>query len=345
MPALSQGHILVTGAAGFIGTWITKTLLDNNYRVRGTVRLDSEGLYLQDLFQSFQDSFTYAIVEDVVIPGCFDDLLDGIDGVVHAASPVAVADDPQELIRPAVQGTLGILQAAFKHGPSVKRIVITSSVGSITGDPPPSDSETQFLTENDWNTVSVPEVEKKGAQAAQNHKYRASKTLAEKAAWNFVKENQVNFDIITIHPVMVLGPILQPCAAPENLNLSVSEFWQTIQHPPNGRTDAELVKYRSNFVDVRDVAAAHLEALKRAEAGGERFIVGNGPYAWQDVLDALSSFPNIPRGQPFGGKGITPPTIHDSSKSKKVLGLKYRPLEESANDTFLSFLNRGWIQG
>ncbi|KAG8927530.1 methylglyoxal reductase (NADPH-dependent) gre2 [Tulasnella sp. 408] len=153
MPAvLPPAKVLVTGASGFIGAWVAKVLLERGFTVIGT---DPKGEYLKALFQQHENRFSYVIVPDVGKNGAFDEAVVGIDAVVHVASPVSLpAGDPQgeakrlwsnsqsvtptssEIIEPAVNGTLSILDGVKTHGTSVRRIVITSSKASIMNDKP-----------------------------------------------------------------------------------------------------------------------------------------------------------------------------------------------------------------
>ncbi|KAG8910072.1 methylglyoxal reductase (NADPH-dependent) gre2, partial [Tulasnella sp. 408] len=168
-----------------------------------TLRSDSKGKYLQNLFKDHGDRFSYVIVEDIAKEGAFDKAVVGVDAVQHTASPFHFkADDPKELIEPAVHGTVGVLESIKKYAPGVKRVVITSSVAAIVYD---KGREGVTYDESDWNTESPKEIEEKGRNAAGLHKYRASKVLAERAAWDFVEKNKesVAFDLVTVNPPMV----------------------------------------------------------------------------------------------------------------------------------------------
>ena len=125
-----------------------------------------------------------------------------------------------------MHGTTGILASALKHGAAVKRIVVTSSVAAvleILPDPP-------IFTENDWNTQAVVEVETKGKASSPADKYRASKTLAERAAWDFWSghKSEVGWDLVVLNPPFVFGPFLHEADSPENLNESAREFYDTV---------------------------------------------------------------------------------------------------------------------
>ena len=164
--------------------------------------------------------------------GAFDEYVKDVDAIEHTASPFHLrADDPQELITPAVQGTTGILESARKFGANVKRIVVTSSTAAVLQpDPNP-----RIFSEEDWNQLSIKEVETKGREAGNVEKYRASKTLAELAAWAFVgkHKDEIKFDLVVLNPPFVFGPVLHEVDDPEKLNSSMHEWWEAI----NGRKD------------------------------------------------------------------------------------------------------------
>ncbi|CAE6433013.1 unnamed protein product [Rhizoctonia solani] len=329
--------VLVTGASGFIAVWVVKTFLEAGYSVRGTVRSTSKGDYLVDLFKSYGDKFQYVIVEDIAKDGAFDEAVKGVDAVAHTASPFHFqADDPQTLIEPAVKGTIGILESVHKYAPTVQRIVITSSVAAIMDGSKPNGT---VFTESDWNSFSLREVETKGKAAAGGDKYRASKTLAEQAAWKFLEDKQPRFDIATINPPMVFGPILHQVSDPESLNTSVAMLYKILHTKESDLTKEVLLTANQNFVDVRDVALAHVRALEIPEAGGQRFITAGGTFCWQDTLDVLQ--PPNPRGVPGQGKGLIH-NRHDASKATKTLGINFKGLEETIRDTEEGLRQRGW---
>ncbi|KZT38290.1 NAD(P)-binding protein [Sistotremastrum suecicum HHB10207 ss-3] len=341
MPAITSGKVLVSGASGFLGAWVSRTLLEKGLSVRGTVRSDEKGEYLKKLFASFgEDKFEYAIVKDIEADGAFDEAVKGVDAVEHTASPFHYnAPDPQALIGPAVNGTVGILKSIVKYGSDVKRVVVTSSIASIMVPV----TEPTIWNENDWNTFAPKIVEEKGKDATPGQKYQASKVLAEKAAWKFYEDHKAtsSWDLVVICPPFIFGPIIHEVSSYEHLNTSSHQLYQTVK---GERSNEELVKPVSSFGDVRDVAAAHVLAIITPEASGRRFITSAGPYTWQDWLDALadSGLPDIPKGVPGGSKGITHPTGYDSTLAKTILGLKFHTMEETAKDAVVSIRERGW---
>ncbi|KAF8608519.1 NAD(P)-binding protein [Ceratobasidium sp. AG-I] len=338
MPAIkAPAKVLVTGASGFIAVWVSKTLLEAGYTVRGTVRSPGKGDYLKDLFNSHGDKFEYVIVKDIAEDGAFDEAVKGVDAVAHTASPFHFqAEDPQSLIEPAVKGTIGILKSIQKNAPGVQRVVVTSSVAAVLDASKPTGT---IYTENDWNVSSIKEVEEKGKAAAGGDKYRASKTLAEKAAWAEVEQQKPSWDLATINPPMVFGPILQQVDDPSSLNTSVAMLYKILHTKEEDLDKDTLNTPNANFVDVRDVALAHVRALEVPEAGGQRFIVAGGPYSWQDVLDVLP--PPHPRGTPGSGKSLTH-SVFNADKARKVLGIDFKKLDETVKGTEDGLRKRGW---
>ncbi|KAI0342089.1 NAD-P-binding protein [Trametopsis cervina] len=343
MPAVNSGKVLVTGANGFIAAWVVKTLLDEGYAVRGTARSESKGAHLKEIFKEYGDKFEFVVVEDITREGAFDDAVKGVDAIEHTASPFHFAvDDPAELITPAVAGTGSVLQSAFKHGTQVKRVVVTSSVAAvleILPDPP-------VFTEEHWNGQAVKNVEEKGKDASPADKYRASKTLAEKAAWAFVQNNKakITFDLVVVNPPMVMGPVLHEVTDPEKLNTSMLDWYKTVIK--GARTNEELFTVSSSWVDVRDLAVAHVLAIQKEEAAENRFIISAGAYVWQEWVNvAHAQDSNLVAGDPNADLSkVFYPMRYDTSKADRVLGIKYRTMKETTKDILGQFREKGWIQ-
>ncbi|KAG8853840.1 methylglyoxal reductase (NADPH-dependent) gre2 [Tulasnella sp. 330] len=342
-PVSAPAKILVTGASGFIAVWVCKTLLDQGYQVVGTVRSSSKGEYLQNLFEKDgygKDKFSFVIVEDMEKKGAFDQVVVGVDAVEHTASPFHIqADDPQELIRPALKGTIGILESIKKNAPGIKRVVITSSTASIV-----HEKASRTFDDTDWNVTSPNEVEQKGKNASQWHKYRASKVLAERAAWEFLKDNKdsIAFDLVTICPPLVWGPIIHEVKSIDALNTSIADFRKYMQP---GKTEEDLLAHSGCWVDVRDVALIHALSLSNEKAGGERFLTSSGSFTYQDVLDAIHkvdpSLTDVPIGAPGKGKDVKGVT-YVSAKAEKVFNIKFKTLEKTAPATLKALKDRGF---
>lgn len=230
----------------------------------------------------------------------------------------------------------------FNLSPTVQRVVITSSLAAIIK---PADHQ-QTLTEKDWNEISIKEVESKGRDASALHKYRASKTLAEKAAWDLVENHKdsIKWDVAAVNPPLVWGPTIHEVVSASSLNTSIADIYAIIR----GQKAVSAAPV-GNWVDVRDLAKAHVDCLTIPKAGGERFLVASGPFTWQDFVDAIHpdpTFSTVPKGTPGSGKSATHPVLLDTTKAKTILGLKFREINETAKDSVRSLLERekalGW---
>ena len=166
--------------------------------------------------------------------------------------------------------------------------------------------------------------------------YCASKKLAEEAAFDFVAAEKPQFSISTICPPMVYGPVFQHVASLSKLNTSAADIYRFI----NGSTSEIPEKYFA-WVDVRDVAEAHLRAFESTRAAGQRFLVSAGNYSYQQICEILrDEIPEIRGKVPTGPAGAPLPDGYkvSSAKAESVLGIKFRSLSESIRDTALSLL-------
>jgi len=265
--------VCVTGASGFIATHIIKQLLEKGYKVRGTVRSVSDlskYKYLTDLDPS--GDRLQLLAADLVVDGSFDEAIAGCEYVLHTASPFVlnVKDPRKDLVEPAVNGTLNVLHACAKAG-SVKRVVLTSSVAALSDSPETG----KVLSEADWNETS----------SLTRNPYYYSKKRAEEEAWNFVKEQQVNFKLVVINPFLVIGP---------HLSGGLGESAEgTLANMMNGKMPG-ILKFYWSFVDVRDVAKAHILLMEREDAEG-RHICTNPTISMLEVNELLQEhYPNYP---------------------------------------------------
>ncbi|GAA6053251.1 hypothetical protein JCM3770_002678 [Rhodotorula araucariae] len=335
MPAISPDSlVLLTGASGYLAVHVLKQLLERGFRVRGTVRTAEKGDDLKRRLakDGLDANFEYVLVEDVEQPNAFDQAVQGVDAVVHTASPFHFnVTKPDELIGPAVQGTLSALRAAAGE-PSVKRVVITASFACVVE---PKDPVYTF-TEKDWNEFSPKLVEEQGEACDKSQMYRASKTLAERAAWKYLDTEKPSFDLVTIQPPLIFGPVLHAVKAPSALNTSVNNFFQFLE----GRKSAEDAQVGfGSFVDVRDVALIHVESLLNAKAGNERFLVATADSSYQPLLDLFhthaspalrAAFPHAEKGQP--GKPKPTQNVIDTAKVRKTFAWQPRDAKDTVID-------------
>jgi len=298
------------------------------------------------------------VVEDIAKDGAFDEAVKGVDAVEHTASPFRLdADDPDELVVPAVNGTVGILRSILKDGSTrVKRVVITSSGVAIYH----QDSNPITFTEADWNDQCLDVLKKYEIEGRRNEvpgimKYRASKTLAERSAWDFVNdlENQprINWDLVVLNPPVVLGPTIHEVTSPASLSTSAAWFYNYVADGTmaNAVGNEFLANEGTCWIDVRDLAEAHALALEKQVAGGERIIVSAGPGKWQDFIDAANDLnpppkllTKLPVGVRGAGKTAKHLILYDTAKADRILGLRYRTILETTRDTLADYEARGW---
>ncbi|KAJ4470790.1 D-lactaldehyde dehydrogenase [Lentinula aciculospora] len=368
MPIVSAGSkVLVTGANGFVAAWVIHTLLEKGYKVRGTIRSEGKGVHLKKIFADYGNNFELVVVEDITKDGAFDEAIKGVDAIAHTASPFQLAaDDPEELITPAVNGTVSILKSALTAS-TLKRIILLSSCAAILSllpDPKP-------FTESDWNDQAIEDVKANGKNANQVNKYCASKTLAEKAAWELYNTNKANvsWDLVALNPPYIFGPIIHEVTSPAALNTSTSDWYNSVvRSDMGGKSLDEIAVVGNGWVDIRDVALAHVLAFQKEKAGGERLIILEGDFSYQDftyisdqptktkffydsvdAANALSPSPipshmDFPKGNPGAGKKGKPIFPYDASKAPRILGpeLVYHTKEETTRDMLADFERRGW---
>jgi len=341
MVAISPpAKVLVTGANGYLAVWIVKKYLEAGYSVRGTVRSLSRSAFLKELFAAHGERLELVVVEDITKDGAFDEAVKGVDAIAHTASPFHYnAIEPDELIVPAVRGTTSILNSALKHGTSVKRIVLTSSLAAIREpDPKPRNYD-----ETNWNNAAVTAVETKGSAAGPIMIYLASKTLAERAAWEFVAKHkaELKWDLVALNPPFVFGPSLSPAPTVNDINTSQREIYDTL----TGAKTSEQLKGQGNWVHVSVAAEAHVLATKVAAAGGERIIVYSGYFFYQEFLDSAAELgiPNVARGEPYSTVDIPKNTNLTTTKAEDLLGLKRTiPLTDVIDESIHDFKTRGY---
>jgi len=327
--------VLLTGATGYLGAYVLQELLKKGYRVRASVRNAKKAEELQQLVPGHKGQLEFAFVADITQRTAFDEAIKGVDYVIHCASPVALANvgDPQkELFTPAIEGTLSVLEAAAKEH-TVKRVVITSSTAAVMD--LAKDLKTHVITEKDWNPVTL---EQALATTDAFVWYIYSKTAAEHAVWKFVEERKPAFEVVTLCPPFIFGPIAHHVEKLSDVTTSVGFIYAYL----NGKATVDPVVGWA-VVDVRDAAVAHVLALEKKEAANQRYYIGTspGPFEWQDVLDiANTEFAGKTKAVK-GEQGKRHPELwgnHDNSKSVKELGLVYRKKEDTFRDTVAQFV-------
>jgi len=333
---------LVSGASGFIASHVVEQALAAGHLVTGTVRDPGDGAKVGHLRAMPGAERLTLVAADLMAPDPFSAHMD-VDVVLHLASPyvINVRDPQRDLVDPAVQGTLSMLQAAAAN-PRVKRVVLTSSFAAVTDSP-----EDQVLTEADWNLTS----------SLSRNPYYYSKTLAERAAWDFAAREKPGFDLVAINPFLVAGP----CHT-DAINTSV----QTLVNILKGTYPA-VMALTWGFVDVRDVAAAHLAAATRPGAEG-RYLCVAGNLSMAECVALIRAegykgkFPRLDLSGTVGTALLKLASVtqeagtasylrthlgrvprYDAGKSRRDLGIDYRPVEQTLRDTLADLLRWGHI--
>eukprot|EP01094_Clydonella_sp_ATCC50884_P025710 TRINITY_DN686_c0_g1_i1.p1 TRINITY_DN686_c0_g1~~TRINITY_DN686_c0_g1_i1.p1 ORF type:complete len:345 (-),score=132.13 TRINITY_DN686_c0_g1_i1:153-1148(-) len=331
---MSNGAIVaVTGASGYIAGSVIASLLERGYKVRGTVRALANAdktAHLRERFPGIE-LFEADLLKDGSFKACFE----GADYVMHTASPfqLQVQDPQKDLIDPALHGTENVVSTALAT-PSVKRIVVTSSVAAVVGE----ERKEGVYTEEDWNMDSSLEL----------NPYRYSKRLAEKRAWALVEEQQrpegaPRVTLTCINPSFVLGP--PHSERSDSTSVAIVKAILNGSMKENGGPPLRLPS-----VDVREIATAHVNAMERDEAQGMRFIVSSEDYytvldyaemlrkSTKPEIQAIAShLPTKLSAEP------APPAKISAARAEAVLGVRVRPVAESIEDMALFLIQHGMV--
>lgn len=325
-----MAHVLVTGASGFLAQHLILQLLASGHSVRGTLRSMKRADEVRSVLAKFDPrARDIAFVEaDLSSDAGWDDAVLNCDFVQHVASPFPATHpkDEMELIRPARDGALRVLKAAKAAG--VKRVVLTSSMAAIAYGH--GDDRAEVSDETMWSNPDGPD----------NTPYTKSKTIAERAAWDYVNGEGKGLELVTINPTGIMGPAL---------SADVSTSLEIPIRLLNGKTPG-LPRLGFSFVDVRDVAECHVKAMEIPEAAGERFLATEG-FLWFSEAAAIlrKAFPaydkkipkrNLPdwvlkmmaKFQPVYQQTVTElgrTRKASNAKASRVLGVKFRTAEEA----------------
>jgi nucleoside-diphosphate-sugar epimerase len=343
--------VLVTGATGYLAGWIVKQLLDDGITVHAAVRnpdKEEKLAHLNKLASEAPGTIKY-FKADLLNEGSYEEAMNGCELVFHTASPFTsdFKDAQKELIDPAVKGTANVLNQATKSN-SVKRVVLTSSCAAIYSDATDcANTPGGALTEEVWNTTSSLEYQP----------YSYSKTMAEKKAWE-INKSQTTWDLVVINPSLILGPAL-------NAGSITSESYSILKQLGDGTMKAGAPKLGLGLVDVRDVAKAHLLAGFTPEATGRYITSAHNTNVLEMAMTLQSkygkSYP-LPKSAlpkwllvligPMVNKSFSRKFIRnnvnvtwktDNSKILQELGISFRPMKETMEDSFQVLIDQNMI--
>ncbi|XP_028068185.1 tetraketide alpha-pyrone reductase 1-like [Camellia sinensis] len=319
----SKGRVCVTGASGFIASWLIKRLLLSGYRVIGTVRDPGNNEKLGHLWRLEGAKERLELVRaDLMEEGSFDDAIMGCHGVFHIASPVLgqPSSDPKaEILIPAIEGTLNILSSCKKN-PSLKRVILTSSSSTVRAR---DDFDPNVpLDESSWSSVELCE--------RLQIWYALSKTLAERTAWEFCKDNKI--DLVTVLPSFVVGPSLSP-----HLCTTASDVLGLLE----GKTEKFHWHGRMGYVHIDDVALCHILVYEHENAHG-RYLCSSIVVDNNELVYMLSRrYSTLPIPKRF--QALDRPYYELNTSKLRSLGFKFKCIEEMFDDCIASLMAQGHL--
>ncbi|KAF7975457.1 hypothetical protein HWV62_9473 [Athelia sp. TMB] len=352
---MSQQTVLITGVTGFLAQHLVAATIDAGFRVRGTIRSASKADALlakfpnnfettvvadvatSDLTAAFPNNFETTVVADVATSDLTAAVKD-VTYILHAASPYTYAftNGEEALLKPAINGTLNVMRAAHAAGPTLKKVVITSSFAAMVNIPEGGIWRAYEYSEADWNPFTYELGATPGMDPGAV--YSVSKKLAEQTAWDYAKENKMN--IVSLNPPMIYGPALQDSAtSAAALNASAAAIYQLFSGQLSAIPDDQLPL----FCDVRDVAKAHVLALQTPAANGARIPLYGGGFTWAQAVEYLhATRPELrDRLVPVGTGNAAPSTVSTVSTraAEEKLGIKsFIGWKQSLDDTVDSLL-------
>ncbi|PGH05507.1 hypothetical protein AJ80_08328 [Polytolypa hystricis UAMH7299] len=323
-------YILVTGATRFIGTHVIDNLLHCGLKVCRAMCSLSKGEQMLTAQPQYALQLDFVQIDNFANLDVFDKAVEGVDAVIHVTSPCTynTTNNKQELIIPAINSVKSILSASSKPESTVKCIMLTSSFTSVIDISKTPAPEFTYTGEH-WNPLTYEEAANPDTSAVVA--YWGSKKFAELAAWEFIKQHNPGFDLVTLCPPMTFGPVVHPVRSVAELNESNVTLWNIA-----AGADPLPVSRVSAWIDVRDLAEAHVQALLTPGAGGKRYVpAANEQFSYQLAADIMReefewAKKTVSRGDE--GAKVEPEYMLDGEALTREMGVTYRPFRDTVVD-------------
>lgn len=320
---------LVTGANGFVAAHIIDELISQGHSVTGSVRTVAKGQQILETHPEWKSNLDFVVVSDYTEAGTWDVTFknNDFDYVIHTAAPLL--DDPRlsdfekDFLNPSVNGGLELLKSASKYGKNVKVIAVTGSINAMTTG---ADAGQRVYQSSEWLPVSISD-----AVSAQNAyiSYCVAKAESEKAIWKYVQEEKPHYSVSVLLPALIFGPPIQPISDLKKINYSTDVLYSLF----NGTYEVTPSTSFPSYVDVRDLAWAHVKSLTTPAVFNQRFCIGGAAYASQIAVNALKTVPELEGRLPRDNDEVTTVVkFGDVKEWNEKLGLKIRTAEETFGD-------------
>ncbi|XBW35292.1 hypothetical protein QEN19_000860 [Hanseniaspora menglaensis] len=327
--------VFLTGITGYLAQHIAQQLLDSKkYKIIGSYRNKKKVDQLVNDLGNNPD-LSVVLIENIADPEAFEATFNKygsqINYIIYAAAPYnwGITDCEQGFIQPGINGSKNIFTCAFKQAPNLKHFVITSSFAAMLDAAFVNDPNHVF-NEESWNPITYEEALKINRAA-----YRYSKTIAEKTIWNLRKEFHPDFNVTSVAPNLILGPQCFDTTVANKLNTSCQYVNKFMKSSPGDDVPASPT---GGVIDVRDLARAHIEAIKDSEKfDGKRLLLTNEGYGNQTFVDILNEIEDlkgkITIGTPHRDDDIDKrQAIVDNKKTRELLGFEFIPLNKTIKD-------------
>lgn len=332
---MSQDTVFITGASGFVASWIVSRLIHHGYKVIGSVRSEEKGRVVDELYP--EHMFKHVIVTDMVNKFEFDTVFQEnpqIKYVIHTANPTIMMSDDQirDVVEPATKGIKALMQSAKEYGRNIEKFVYTGSIASMTPYINPLKAKPDHLYSEDvWSTLTIDDVDNRQSGAG----YAVSKIMCEKFFWSFVETEDVSFKATSVVLPFIIGIPVDLNTKPENLggSLPLEYSWYLLASkfdtlsPDDGMYSLSL--------DARDAGDFHVRALTAKSLDGKRALPVEGQISQYDGARCFKALKENNEEDCDFKKISGIRMLYDNTKTKQAIpDFEYIPLKQSLKDFF-----------